>query len=72
MSTAPAAARVEPNGSVTVFSTTGGIVCKIAPSYGKATSANVNGTVVSIQTDKGYLVIYEISGYTPVFKSARK
>jgi hypothetical protein len=71
MSTAPAAARVESNGSVTVFSTTGGIVCKIAPSYGKATSANVNGMVVIIQTDQGYLLFYDISGYSPILKLAK-
>jgi len=72
MSARPAAARVESNGAITVLSTSGGVICRIAPSYGKAKSANVNGNIVSAQTDQGYIVIYEISGFTPVFKSAKK
>lgn len=68
----PAAARIEASGTVTVLSTTGGTICTLTPSYGKATSANVNGNIVSLQTDQGYIVIYEISGYNPVLKSAKK
>jgi hypothetical protein len=72
MNQIPAAAKIESTGAVTVISTIGGTICTIAPSYGKAKSANVNGTIVTVQTEGGYIVVYELSGYTPVLKSVRK
>jgi hypothetical protein len=72
MSNTPAAAKVESNGRITVLSSTGGVICTISPSYGKAISASVNGKIVSSQTDQGYIVIHEISGSSPIFKSAKK
>ncbi len=72
MSNTPAAAKVESNGRITVLSSTGGVICTISPSYGKAISASVNGKIVSSQTDQGYIVIHEISGSSSIFKSAKK
>ena len=72
MSNTSATAKIEGSGGVTVLSATGGTLCRISASYGKAISVNVNGNMVSFQTDQGYTVIYEINGYTPILKSARK